>query len=150
MANYLQEHAQDAVCQSHIGHMTGLWFLLTRPLRLNSNKWMKLYTKQTVVPISLRNTWHMCEEPFKCSYMLCPHLYGKIHTKMKCDQICPSLRLIVFPKLPKKYFDEIWYRIRITVFVGLKFWFMSLRDKLSFKKKIKCSIWMKNVCLQIF
>ena len=27
MANYLQELAQDAVCQSHTGHMTGLWFL---------------------------------------------------------------------------------------------------------------------------
>ena len=37
MANYPQELAQDAVCQSHIGHMTGLWFLPTRPLRLNTN-----------------------------------------------------------------------------------------------------------------
>jgi len=27
MANYPQEIAQDAVCQSHTGHMTGLWFL---------------------------------------------------------------------------------------------------------------------------
>jgi len=27
MANYPKELAQDAVCQSHIGHMTGLWFL---------------------------------------------------------------------------------------------------------------------------
>jgi len=27
MANYSQERAQDAVCQSHTGHMTGLWFL---------------------------------------------------------------------------------------------------------------------------
>ena len=33
MANYLQELAQDAVCQSHTGHMTGLWFLPTRPLK---------------------------------------------------------------------------------------------------------------------
>jgi len=30
--------AQDAVCQSHTGHMTGLWFLPTRPLRLNTNE----------------------------------------------------------------------------------------------------------------
>ena len=29
---------QDAVCQSHTGHMTGLWFLPTRPLRLNTNE----------------------------------------------------------------------------------------------------------------
>jgi len=27
MANCPQELAQDAVCQSHTGHMTGLWFL---------------------------------------------------------------------------------------------------------------------------
>jgi len=27
MANYPQKLAQDAVCQSHTGHMTGLWFL---------------------------------------------------------------------------------------------------------------------------
>ena len=38
MANYPQELAQDAVCQSHAGHMTGLWFLPTRPLRLNTNE----------------------------------------------------------------------------------------------------------------
>ena len=38
MANYPQELAQDAVCQNHTGHMTGLWFLPTRPLRLNTNE----------------------------------------------------------------------------------------------------------------
>jgi len=27
MANYPEELVQDAVCQSHTGHMTGLWFL---------------------------------------------------------------------------------------------------------------------------
>jgi hypothetical protein len=37
MANYPQELAQDAVCQSHTGHMTGLWFLSTWPLRLNTD-----------------------------------------------------------------------------------------------------------------
>ena len=40
MANYPQELGQDAVCQSHTGHMTGLWFLPTRPLRLNTNECM--------------------------------------------------------------------------------------------------------------
>ena len=43
MANYPQELAQDAVCQSHTGHMTCLWFLPTRPLRLNTNEWMNLF-----------------------------------------------------------------------------------------------------------
>ena len=41
MANYPQELAQDAVCQSNTGHMTVLWFLPTRPLRLNTNEWMR-------------------------------------------------------------------------------------------------------------
>ena len=40
MANYPQELAQDAVCQSHTGHTTGLWFLPTRPLRMNTYEWM--------------------------------------------------------------------------------------------------------------
>ena len=40
MANYPQALAQDAVCQSHTGHRTGLWFLPTRHLRLNTNEWM--------------------------------------------------------------------------------------------------------------
>ena len=38
MANYPKELAHDAVCQSHTGHMTGLWFLPTRPLRMNTNE----------------------------------------------------------------------------------------------------------------
>ena len=40
MANYPQELSQDAVCQSHTGHITGLWFLPARPIRLNTNEWM--------------------------------------------------------------------------------------------------------------
>ena len=36
MAHYPQERAHDAVCQSQTGHMTGLWFPPTRPLRLNT------------------------------------------------------------------------------------------------------------------
>ena len=40
MANYPQDLAQDTVCQNHTGHMTGLWFLQTRPLRLNTNEWI--------------------------------------------------------------------------------------------------------------
>ena len=40
MANYPQELAQEAVYQSHTGHMNALWFLPTRPLRLNTNELM--------------------------------------------------------------------------------------------------------------
>ena len=38
MTNYPQELAQDAVFQSHTGHMTGFWFLPARPLSLNTNE----------------------------------------------------------------------------------------------------------------
>ena len=34
---------KDAVCQSHTIHMTGLWFLPTRPLRLNTNERIYIY-----------------------------------------------------------------------------------------------------------
>ena len=44
MANYPQELAQDAVCPSHTGHTTGLWFLPTRPLRPNTNERMNIRT----------------------------------------------------------------------------------------------------------
>ena len=47
MANYPHELAQDAVRQSHTGHMNGLCFLPARPLRLNTNEWMNVETKAT-------------------------------------------------------------------------------------------------------
>ena len=40
MTNYPQALAQDTVCQSHAGHMTGLWFLPALPLGLNTNERM--------------------------------------------------------------------------------------------------------------
>ena len=43
MANYPQELAQDAMWQIHTGHMTGLWFLPARPLRLNTNERMNIF-----------------------------------------------------------------------------------------------------------
>ena len=46
MANYPQEIAQNAVCQSHAGHMAGLWFLPARALRLNTNERMNKYKKK--------------------------------------------------------------------------------------------------------
>jgi hypothetical protein len=41
----------------------------------------------------------MCEESFKCSYMLWLPLYGKYRTKVEYNQICPFVTLILFPKL---------------------------------------------------
>ena len=53
MANYPQELAQDTVCQSHTGHMTGLWFLPTRPLRLNTNEWLKPQVAWNLLSVSI-------------------------------------------------------------------------------------------------
>ena len=52
MANHPQGLAQDAVCQSHTSHMTGLWFLPTRPLRLNTNEWMNEWMSNIIIQIS--------------------------------------------------------------------------------------------------
>jgi len=38
MANYPQELAQDALCQSYTGHMTGPGSCQARPSRLNTNE----------------------------------------------------------------------------------------------------------------
>ena len=62
MANYPQELAQDAVCQSHTGHMTGLWFLPARSLRLNTNEWM--------------NEWEVLPPIENSRYPLKRRLYG--------------------------------------------------------------------------
>ena len=51
MANYSQELAQDAVCQSYTGNMTGLWFLPARPLKLNTNEWMNEYFVWCMPPV---------------------------------------------------------------------------------------------------
>ena len=55
MANYPQELAQDAVCHSHTGHMTGLWFLPTRPLRLNTNNEMEMEERNSLQKTERRN-----------------------------------------------------------------------------------------------
>ena len=56
MANYPQELAQGAVCQSHTGHMTGLWFLPARPLRLHTNELMTAWKSSVVITLEiLRN-----------------------------------------------------------------------------------------------
>ena len=53
MANYPEELAQDAVCQSHTGHMTGLWFCQARPSRLNTNELM-------CVELVIQHAKHIC------------------------------------------------------------------------------------------
>ena len=90
MANYSQELAQDAVSQSHTGHMTGLWFLPARPLRLNTNEWMYIYSYIYIyiyiyiytymcVCVCVYIYTHMCV----CIYI---YIYTHIHTFI-CDRI---------------------------------------------------------------
>ena len=59
MANYPEELAQDTVCQSHTGHMTGLWFLPARPLRLNTSEWMDEWMNS----LSTQRGWHTSKFP---------------------------------------------------------------------------------------
>ena len=60
MASYPQELVQDAVCQSHTGHMTELWFLPTRPLTLNTNEWMIVieFPYFPYIPVHVRLWFH--------------------------------------------------------------------------------------------
>ena len=81
MANYPQELAQDAVCQSHTGHMTGLWFLPARPIRLNTNEWMNCQllcfwrlALSTVVEVSPRPFF-----PKYCSFKDFFYIHGSAH-----------------------------------------------------------------------
>jgi len=62
MANYPQALAQDAVCHSNTGHMTGLWFLPTRPLRLNTNDWMFPLKTQQIQCVS----FYRCPQHRSC------------------------------------------------------------------------------------
>ena len=55
MANYPHELAQDAVCHSRTGHMTGIWFRPTRPLRLNANEWMMFQYKKRLTTLKYLN-----------------------------------------------------------------------------------------------
>jgi len=118
MVNYPQELAQDAVCQSHTGHMTGLWFLP----RLNTNEWIFddlsapwRHTETHLYSfLTLALTWCSCrfipensslfidwsgrfgEENFigiffNCLYWLCSLQNWKFHTLSLLGLICQIL-----------------------------------------------------------
>ena len=76
MANYPQELAQDAVCQSHTGHMTVFWFLPARPLKLNTNEWsVHMRSLGASSPLcyykQLRWVLGASKHNFLVSYLLC-------------------------------------------------------------------------------
>jgi len=54
MANYPQELAQDALCQSHTGHMSGLWFLPS-PAFKAEYWWMNTNMRRVLVSAILLN-----------------------------------------------------------------------------------------------
>ena len=80
MANYPQEPAEDAECQSHTGHMTGLWFLPTRPLRLNTNERRRINASSVSFTI-ISSFWRLtCPIPGakkSRNNINCCTLYGK-------------------------------------------------------------------------
>ena len=85
MANYPQEFAQDAVCQSHTGHMTGLWFLPARTLRLNTNEWMNIWASRVVRDLCLAGNDDVC-----CMYAtvyICVYCVG-VYTHGMCLCSC--------------------------------------------------------------
>ena len=87
MANYPQVLAQDAVCQSHTGHMTGLWFLPARPIRLNTNEWMILSECEAGIRLhvlyisydrSKEGSFHWCQITLLMTATACfPHTHAR-------------------------------------------------------------------------
>ena len=81
MANYPQEFAQDAVCQSHTGHMTGLWFLPARPLRLNTNEWMNEWILQAAYLTTIYKKY-LDLQVYECKYTV-------LATEFSSNETCP-------------------------------------------------------------
>ena len=109
MANYPQELAQDAVCQSHTGHKTGLWFLPTRPLRLNTNEWMMNtlpcsyscnFLKFTFLFISLTGFSSLIDK--------CQHVSKNVHFPRLCPEFCVEFTVFLSGVLVAKSQCAYW------------------------------------------
>jgi hypothetical protein len=59
MANYLQELAQNAECQSHTGRLTRLWFLPKLAQGLNTNQSIIQLYSSTYLPYIV--LWSLCK-----------------------------------------------------------------------------------------
>ena len=84
MANYPQELAQDAVCPIHTGHVTGLWFLPARPLRLNTNEWIYTVAKSLLpanyfVPIYRLWPLEKSNINHSCAVIISNYIYQQMH-----------------------------------------------------------------------
>ena len=131
MENYPQEISQYAVCQSHTGHMTGLWFLPTRPLRLNTNEWMVNIYRFTCFNMCTQSSWTakmLLKETI--SWQKCI-----VFSKISCTftetrgygRPCPYVRLTARVSKIKKfftYFDEEIHMNVTTLSSPDSFWML--------------------------
>ena len=130
-ANYPQDLAQDAVCQSHTCHMTGLWFLPTRPVRLNTNEWIiyiyiYIYTVTCmVVKSSTGLVMQLCRTPADWTFwVMIPVVVFVLSEKKRCRLdlmvtfvTCALLESqIVWRKV-----DQVWYSGPCVLWIVL-FW----------------------------
>ena len=114
MANNPQELAQDAVCQSHTGHMTELWFLPARPLRLNTNEWMNEYARCSNYDRSNLRVEMGMSTPVHCFGGTSTAWYNEHMNKQKCMIICKNGSIQILPDLTSR----IWNAQNL----GLCFW----------------------------
>ena len=96
MANYPQELAQDAVCQSHTVHMTGLWFLPARPLRLNTNEWKNEFYLYELWSVRLlrffsKDCWWCSTAKFQKRH---PYFYPRHVCSSPTRAVMPGRRII--------------------------------------------------------
>ena len=140
MANYPQELAQDAVCHSHTGHMSGLWFLPTRPLRLTTKEWKNIYiyiyvhvghafhvwrrTEDTQRSTELHNSWNISH-----SATLLAVTY---FTTFTCDGLLFTLKCYPSSKDTINTTPSIIYTCRIMQ------WLSNLHNLISFVRHNLC------------
>ena len=106
MANYPQALAQDAVCQSHTGHMTGLWFLPTRPLRLNTNEWMN--QSMQVLKVVLCELQRVNRLLFISSAVF-SGTFAPLHSFTCTQFVCFSTEVYLVPRDPAVVFVIFFY-----------------------------------------
>ena len=104
MANYPQGLAQDAVCQSHTSHMTGLWFLPTQPLRLNTNEWMEDELQLYQLLMMGVNTRNM---------LSCLQKYNKLNKSHLVWQLLNTFQQVFF----LVYYYKIWVLNLLSTFI---------------------------------
>ena len=101
MAKYPQELAQDAVCQSHTGHMTGLWFLPARPLRLNTGGAYVGQTSRSLKQRYKEHTRYIRSKNPQSAYAL--HILNNQHEYDPIEKTMTLLKPLNHPSLLTPY-----------------------------------------------